>query len=252
MSVDQVAEKFNILDLSGTLTNYLTNGDSVHTNIHHSHGDHTIHPFAIEVWTKVQIQNCSYHAPHDIQPAQTANALPPSTTWPSGHADTILININSDSVWPHSGLNGMTLQNFLLTNSFLGLGHQVVQLHLIFYIVPPTDTLPTLGMNKFLLYVQHFNVVPQCNQKLSGSTTQKGPYLDPASQMFILKCALHQDVSIIRDVVPLNQLRALVELISNFGEKADPRLTKESLLEYSTHFWLDNYFDKELFYALRG
>jgi len=125
-------------------------------------------------------------------------------------------------------------------------------LHLIFHVIPPTNTLPTPKTEKFLLYVQHFNIVPQHNQKLSSSTTWQGPYPDPASQMFILKCTLHQDGSIIGDVISLSQLRALVKLTLVFGVKADLRLTKESSLEYSVHFWLDKYFDKELFYALTG
>jgi hypothetical protein len=45
-------------------------------------------------------------------------------------------------------------------------------------------------------------------------------------------------------------IRALVELTPMFGDQADCRLMKESSLEYSTRFWLDKYFDKELFYAL--
>jgi hypothetical protein len=125
-------------------------------------------------------------------------------------------------------------------------------LRLIFRFVPPKNTLPTPETENFLLYVQHFDIVPQRNQKLSGSRTQQGPYPDPASQMFILKGALHQDGSIIGDVISLSRLRALVELTPVFGEKADLRLTKESSLEYSVHFWLDKYFDKELFYALTG
>jgi len=68
----------------------------------------------------MQIQNHAYHTPHNIIPAQTANALPPSTTWPSGCANTVLININSDSVWPHSGLNGMIPLNFCLTEIHSG------------------------------------------------------------------------------------------------------------------------------------
>ena len=119
MTIDQVAAKFNISDLLGALADYLINGDIVHVGGHHLRGDHTILPFnAVEVWTNVRIQNCAYHAPHDIILAQTANALPPLTTWPSGHADTVLINVNSDSVWPQSGLNGMILFDFCHVNSF--------------------------------------------------------------------------------------------------------------------------------------
>jgi hypothetical protein len=101
-----------------------------------------------------------------------------------------------------------------------------------------------------LAYVQRFDVVPQINPELSGSLTRKGPYPDPASSMFMLKRARRHDESLIGDIIPLIQLRSLVELTPVFGGKADSRLTKESSLEYSTHFWLDKYFDKEFFYAV--
>lgn len=102
----------------------------------------------------------------------------------------------------------------------------------------------------FLTYVQWFDIVLQINHKLSGSTTQKGLYPDPASSMFMMKCAQHQDHSIIGDVIPLAQLQALVKLNPIFGEAADHRLSKESSLEYSMHFWLDKYFDKVYAFTL--
>ena len=75
--------KFNTPDLPGALADYLINGDTVYVSGRRLHGDHTILPFnTVEVWTKVWIQNCTYHAPHTIIPAQTANALPPLITWP--------------------------------------------------------------------------------------------------------------------------------------------------------------------------
>ena len=118
MTIDQVASKFNIPNLPGALADYLINRDIVCVGGHCLHGDHTILPFtAVEVWTKVQIQNHAYHAPHNIIPAQTANALPPLTTWPSGCADMV-INVNSVSVWPQSGLNSMILFDFCHVNSF--------------------------------------------------------------------------------------------------------------------------------------
>jgi hypothetical protein len=67
--------------------------------------------------------------------------------------------------------------------------------------------------------------------------------------MFMMKHAQRGDHTIIGDVIPLAQLQALVELTPVFGEAADCRLSKESSLEYSMHFWLDKYFDKELFYV---
>lgn len=69
--------------------------------------------------------------------------------------------------------------------------------------------------------------------------------------MFILKRARRNDQTIMGDVIPLSHIRTLVELVPRFGEKADPRLSKETVLEYSSEFLLDKYFDKEFFYALQ-
>jgi hypothetical protein len=52
-------------------------------------------------------------------------------------------------------------------------------------------------------------------------------------------------------IIPLGQVRALINLVPLLGEVADHRLTKETLLEYGSEFRLNPYFDKELFYALR-
>jgi hypothetical protein len=67
--------------------------------------------------------------------------------------------------------------------------------------------------------------------------------------MFMMKWARCQDDSILGDIIPLAQLQALVDFTPIFGEAADHGLSKESSLECSTHFWLDKYFDKELFYV---
>jgi hypothetical protein len=50
--------------------------------------------------------------------------------------------------------------------------------------------------------------------------------------------------------VPLDQIRAQADLAPRFGAKANPKLTSSTSLVYSTEFWLNKYFDKELFYAL--
>jgi hypothetical protein len=141
--------------------------------------------------------------------------------------------------------------NYKIVISFLHhLGHMVAQLCLIFHLVPLQGTLSVPRTESFLSYVQQFDVVPQINPKLSGSFTWKGHYPDLASSMFMLKCAQRHDQSLIGDATLLIQLCSLVKLTPVFGEKADNRLTKESSLEYSTHFWLGKYFNKEFFYAV--
>jgi hypothetical protein len=52
------------------------------------------------------------------------------------------------------------------------------------------------------------------------------------------------------DVIPLSHICAAVDLVPQFIDAADSHLTKESSLEYSNEFVLNNYFDKQLYYTL--
>ena len=100
----------------------------------------------------------------------------------------------------------------------------------------------------FLSYAQRFDIVPQpCPQ----SPGQRGLYVEPLTKMYRMKRACRSDKSIMGDIIPLGQVRALVNLVPLLGEVADNRLTKETLLEYGSEFRLNPYFDKELFYSLR-
>ena len=69
--------------------------------------------------------------------------------------------------------------------------------------------------------------------------------------MYVLKRSQRADGTIVGDVMPLGRLRALLDLVPRFGTEADKRLTKETSLKFSMEFWLNRYFEKELFYALK-
>ena len=79
-----------------------------------------------------------------------------------------------------------------------------------------------------------------------------GRYPDPSTGMHLLKRARQSDGSIMGDIVPLGQLRKLVDLVPCFGKQANRQLAKETVLEYSSEFWLNKYFEKELFYAFKS
>ena len=66
----------------------------------------------------------------------------------------------------------------------------------------------------------------------------------------MLKRAKRTDGSIIGDVVPLHQLRSLVNLVPRFHEAAARGLTDKNSSTYSAEFFLNKFFDKELFWAL--
>lgn len=133
----------------------------------------------------------------------------------------------------------------------LGSGHQIAQLRLIFRAIPSQAFSPSPKDDTFLSYVQRFDIIPQPNPVAPASSHIKGPYPHPSTGMYLLKRARRNDGNIMGDVVPLSQLRALIDLVPRFGAEADKRLTKETALEYSSEFWLNKYFDKELFYALK-
>ncbi|KAF8868047.1 hypothetical protein BD779DRAFT_1482456 [Infundibulicybe gibba] len=179
----------------------------------------TLHtPFdKLEIWTKFRIQSHAYHPPYDILPPQTINASPPSASWPLGHYDAILMNDNPAFQWPYSGMKG-------------------------FEPLPSLDT--------FLAYVQHFNIIPQVNPVFSGSRTRWGRFPKPSTGLYLLKRAKNADQSLRGSIVPLETICAHVELTLRLGKEADRHLTKQTSLAYSSEFWLDKYFNKELFFVL--
>jgi hypothetical protein len=101
--------------------------------------------------------------------------------------------------------------------------------------------------SRFLAYVRRYDVIQQRNPT---NALQQGIYPEPNSGLFVLKRAKWSNGEEAGDIIPLDQLRSLVDLELRFGEKADPRFTNSSSLKYATEFWLNKYFHKELFYAL--
>ncbi|KAG1810405.1 uncharacterized protein HD556DRAFT_1428452 [Suillus plorans] len=74
--------------------------------------------------------------------------------------------------------------------------------------------------------------------------------LHPATGMHVLKRAKHADGTPVGNIVPLKQLRAFISIIPELGAAADARLTKETSAHYSSSFFLNKYFNKQLYHAL--
>ena len=90
------------------------------------------------------------------------------------------------------------------------------------------------------------------NPKLTGSATLRGLYPEPLAGMHIVRRARRMNKDPMGDIIPLDQLRSLVELTPRFGKQADRCFEKTNSLEYGTEYWLDKYFDKEIFFALNN
>ena len=52
------------------------------------------------------------------------------------------------------------------------------------------------------------------------------------------------------DIVPISQIRTAAPLIPRYGSRADPKLTSRNSMEFSTEFFLNKYFDKNLYYMM--
>ena len=116
MPINDIATLFNIPDLHEALFDYIqciSNAVDGYIRVlggHCSTSQGSQLPFThLQVWKKLRLQNKAYHYPHEALPLQTINACPPSGEWGLGCYDPVIINLDPDCKWPHSGLEGMNI-----------------------------------------------------------------------------------------------------------------------------------------------
>ncbi|KAJ7607819.1 hypothetical protein DFH06DRAFT_1018419 [Mycena polygramma] len=235
LTVEDAATTFKLPDLSDALRAYFQcPNDGRHLRIggRRPNSADLDYPLVLQVWHDARIQSRSYHENKILEP-QTIVASPPDSNWPSGQGDPVIVNTDSEYHWPKSGLQG----------------HTVCQLKLIFHAVAPTRRNQPDGADRFLAYVERFNIVNQTNP----ATNQSGPFPEPSTQCYLLERATRAGSSKpMGDVIPLDRLRSMVDLVPKFGRVANPRLTAQNSLDYSDRFWLNRWHTKELYWALSG
>lgn len=111
-------------------------------------------------------------------------------------------------------------------------GHIIVQLRLVFRI---------LRTDEFLTYVQPFHITPPP----TGHSTDSA-----AAGLHVLKRATRSNGELVGDVLPLSYIRSPVHLVPRFGKTANARLTRSTSYEFSTEFWLNRYWNKQIYYCL--
>jgi len=159
---------------------------------------------------------------------------------PFGRYDTVLL---SDGSAPGQGLRGISqFLNNAIEHSVLMLseGFDLVQIRLIFH--------PVWSANVYLVYAERFDIVPQLTSY--GGTT-RGRCPDPVTGMYVVKRSSRSNGTRMGGIVPLSQLRIAAPLIPRYGPQANPQLTSRNSLEFSTEFYLNCFFDKELYYFMR-
>ena len=95
-------------------------------------------------------------------------------------------------------------------------GHHIVQIRLIFRAIPSRWAPYAPGTDLFLTYAQRFDIVPQLDPTAQASSTQRGQYPDPSTGMYVLKRSERSDRTIMGDIVPLRQVRALIDKLELF------------------------------------
>ena len=121
---------------------------------------------------------------------------------------------------------------------FCWAGHCIGEVRLIFCPVPPHGQKPWWS-RKFLVYLRWFNIVPQGNSRRN-----------PVTSMHILRRAKRVNGEHFGDVIPLDQLCSPTNLVLHFGKIANVHLSSANSHALTEEFWLNQYWDKELFFAL--
>ena len=119
--IDEIAAKFNLPDLRPAIADFINYVRKVDLDVRDLEGNTYVthvggHRRArqdvqfpvthLEVWTNLRLQTTAYHHPHNILPAVTINAGPPSSEFPHGRFDPVIVNIDQDHSWPESGISG--------------------------------------------------------------------------------------------------------------------------------------------------
>lgn len=242
ISISDVAEKFDLPDLRAALVHFFYRKHDRPLTVggqRYHRADEPLPFQRLQVWNKVRLQQRSYHDSSVLLPAQTLNASPPAARWPKGRYDAAFVNIDDDMVWPHSGIEGTVslLQSAQATQICIIyiLGHNVCEMRLIFRPIPPRGLKGAWWSTRYLVYAVRFDI-------------RNG--FEDATGMYVMNRATRACGTAMGDIIPLSQFRALAPLVPKFGDKANLRLTAETSSYYSHSFYLNQYFDKELYYAL--
>ncbi|KAG1733273.1 hypothetical protein EDB19DRAFT_1830994 [Suillus lakei] len=130
-----------------------------------------------------------------------------------------IVNNESGYLWPADGL----------------CGHTVGQLRLIMRPVGKSN-MDWSWIDRFLIYVHCFD----------GTTSAR----DPATRLHLIRRVKRSNGMLVGDIIPLTQIKAPVNLIPRFRASADNHLTSQNSMEHASEFWLNIFWDKNMFFPL--
>lgn len=96
MTIPETSEMFGLPDLHNALCAYLD---------HCLNGEHyDVSTERMQIWSKIQVQLCTWHIPESVKPAQSLIIVPPSPQHPFSHYGCTIISPMADSNWPAGSL----------------------------------------------------------------------------------------------------------------------------------------------------
>ncbi|KAG1789209.1 uncharacterized protein HD556DRAFT_1202437, partial [Suillus plorans] len=180
----------------------------------HTRWDHRYGRFS--AWKKFRLQLHSAFQPQLIMPSRVVQAYPPGESFPLGNCDNVLVDITGD--------DGQITS-------------RVAQVRLVFQ--PNLPRASNLVLPSYLscplLYIQYYHFVasPNDHPELAMWTVERSYVEDQHGKH---RCG---------GVVPLTSVTHAVELIPEYGEKADEKISSAICLESYDRFFLNNFADKE-------
>jgi hypothetical protein len=120
-NIDHIANEFQIPDLHTAIADYLQRETSKQPHTVSGprlSADDCPLPFThLAVWHTVRLQQTPVHSVSDLDPARTIASFPPSSSWSHGRSDAVIFNVDSEKIWPYSGLSGeLVYVNFNLAH----------------------------------------------------------------------------------------------------------------------------------------
>ncbi|KAJ3834633.1 hypothetical protein F5878DRAFT_644968 [Lentinula raphanica] len=220
---------FQLPDFAAALSDYLERAKSG-TSTFAIAGRRTVNdastefPFAVKIWSKLQIQGKQYHDIHQPNDTHTVFATPPNPG-PEGEFrrnDCVLINVNDQS-------------------------HCAVIVKMIFALAYPRNSLHHPRTDEFLAYCESPRPRPAMPTSLAtrhGSLAIRTIIQGPGC--YVLRKAVRANGQPFGDVIPVSQFRAQIDVTPRHKGAADPHLTCSNVMVYATDYLLNKFWEKEL------
>lgn len=102
-----------------------------------------------------------------------------------------------------------------------------------------------------LIYVQYFAFAPktstQALAKSHRNADSPSKLTEPGINMYRLQRHKRSDGSIKGDIFPVSTIWQAVQLVPEFGKKADRRLTTNNVMDRPQYWYLNSFSDKEIY-----